>query len=83
MRAGPVARAVRGGVSRRRLRAIVIGLVLLVSTGASVLALALVVDSGGPFDKSFAAQHGAHLAANIDTAAATPAELAATPGCRR
>jgi len=76
--AGPVARAVRGGVSRRRLRTIVTGLVLLVSTAASVLALALVVDSSGPFDKSFAAQHGAHLAANVDTARTTAAELAAT-----
>jgi putative ABC transport system permease protein len=78
MMAGPVARAVRGGVSRRRLLGIVIGLVLLVSTGASILALALVVDSSSPFDKSFAAQQGAHLAASIDPARATPAELAAT-----
>ncbi|HEX4063936.1 MAG TPA: ABC transporter permease [Streptosporangiaceae bacterium] len=78
MRGGPVARAVRGGVSRRRLRTIVIGLVLLVSTGASVLALALVVDSSSPFDHAFAAQRGAHIAASIDTAATTPADLAAT-----
>ena len=39
MRAGPVARAVRGGVTRRRVQTFVIGLVLLVSTAASVLAL--------------------------------------------
>jgi putative ABC transport system permease protein len=76
--AGPVARAVRGGVSRRRVRSVVIGLVLLVSTAASVLALSLVVDSSAPFDHSFAAQHGAHLAASFRTARATPAELAAT-----
>jgi putative ABC transport system permease protein len=78
MRAGPVVRAVRGGVSRRRLRSVVIGLVLLVSTGASVLALALVVDSSSPFDQSFAAQQGAHLAASIDPARASRAEMAAT-----
>ncbi len=78
MRAGPVGRAVRGGVTRRRVQTIVIGLVLLVSTGASVLALALVVDSSAPFDHSFAAQRGAHLAVIVDPARATPADVAAT-----
>jgi putative ABC transport system permease protein len=78
MRAGPVGRAVRGGVARRRVQTIVIALVLLVSTGAAVLALALVVDSSAPFDHSFAAQRGAHLAAVVDPARATPADLAAT-----
>ncbi len=78
MRAGPVARAVRGGVTRRRVQTFVIGLVLLVSTGASVLALSLVVDSSAPFDESFAAQHGAHLAVVVDQSRATAADLAAT-----
>ena len=55
-----------------------IGLVLLVSTGASVLALALVVDSSAPFDHAFAAQHGATSIATVDPARATPAQLAAT-----
>jgi hypothetical protein len=32
MRAGPVGRAVRGGVARRRVQTIVIALVLLIST---------------------------------------------------
>ena len=78
MRTGPVGQAVRGGVSRRRVQTLVIGLVLLVSTAASLLALALVVDSSAPFDHSFAAQHGADLAAVVNPARATPAELAAT-----
>ncbi len=78
MSAGPVARAVRGGVTRRRVQTFVIGLVLLISTGASVLALSLVVDSSAPFDKSFAAQRGAHLALVVDQSRATPADLAAT-----
>ena len=78
MRTGPVGQAVRGGVSRRRVQTLVIGLVLLVSTAASLLALALVVDSSAPFDHSFAAQHGADLAVVVDPARATPAELAAT-----
>ena len=78
MRPGPVARAVRGGLARRRVQTIVITLVLLVSTAASVLALALVVDSNAPFDHAFAAQHGAHLAVTVDSGRATPAQLAAT-----
>ena len=68
----------RGGLTRRRVQTIVIGLVLLVSTGASVLALALVVDSSSPFDRAFAAQHGAHVVATVNPARATGAELAAT-----
>ena len=68
----------RGGLTRRRVQTIVIGLVLLVSTGASVLALALVVDSTAPFDHAFAAQRGADVAVAVDAARATPAELAAT-----
>ena len=68
----------RGGVTRRRVQTFVIGLVLLISTGASVLALSLVVDSSAPFDESFAAQHGAHLAVVVNQSRATPADLAAT-----
>jgi len=76
--AGPVRQAVRGAVARRRVQTLVVGLVLLVSTAASVLAVALVVDSSSPFDHAFAAQRGAHLTATIDTARVTPAQLAAT-----
>ena len=76
--AGPVARAVGGGLARRKVQTLVIGLVLLVSTGACVLALALVVDSSAPFDKAFAAQHGADVVATVDRAVATPGQLAAT-----
>src|SRR5580704_1803624 len=78
MRRGPVARAARGGLTRRRVQTIVIGLVLLISTGASVLALAIVVDSNAPFDHAFRAQHGADVVAAMDTGKATTAELAAT-----
>ena len=75
---GPVARAVGGGLARRKVQTLVIGLVLLVSTGACVLALGLVVDSNTPFDKAFAAQHGADVVATVDRAVATPEQLAAT-----
>ena len=78
MRPGPVARAAAGGLARRRVQTIVIGLVLLVSTGACVLALALIADSNTPFDHAFAAQRGAHAIAVVDPARATAAELAAT-----
>jgi putative ABC transport system permease protein len=78
MRPGPVARAVAGGLTRRRVQTIVIGLVLLVSTGACVLALALIADSSTPFDHAFAAQRGAHVIAVVNPAKATAAELAAT-----
>jgi putative ABC transport system permease protein len=78
MRPGPVARAAAGGLARRRVQTIVTGLVLLVSTGACVLALALIADSSTPFDHAFAAQRGAHVIAVVDPARATAADLAAT-----
>jgi putative ABC transport system permease protein len=53
----------------------VIGLVLLISTAASTLALGLLVDSNAPFDHAFAAQHGSEVTA---TSKASPAQLAAT-----
>jgi putative ABC transport system permease protein len=78
MRPGPVLRAMRGGLTRRRVQAAVIGVVLLASTSASVLGLALAVDSNAPFDHAFTAQRGADVTATVDSATATPGELAAT-----
>jgi putative ABC transport system permease protein len=75
MRASPVVRAARGGLSGRRVQAIVIGLVVLVATAASTLALGLLVDSNAPFDHAFAAQHGSEVTA---ATRASPAQLAAT-----
>ncbi len=76
---GAVARATRGGIGRRRgVQTIVIGLVLVVSSAAAVLGLALLADSNAPFDKAFSAQHGAHLVATVDTTRATPTQFAAT-----
>ena len=70
----PAVRAARGGLAGRRVQAMVIGLVVLVSTAASTLALGLLVDSNAPFDHAFAAQHGAQVMATV-----TPtAQLAAT-----
>lgn len=78
MKRTAVGQALRGGVTRRRLQAVVIGLVLLVSIGASVLGLALLVDSNAPFDTAFAAQHGADATVTVDASKATTAQLTAT-----
>ena len=78
IRDGPTVRAARGGLAGRRVQAMVIGLVVLVSTAASTLALGLLVDSNAPFDHAFAAQHGSHVTAAVNTAQASSAQLAAT-----
>jgi putative ABC transport system permease protein len=79
MSPGAVARAVRGGIGRRRgVQTIVIALVLVVSTASSVLGLALVADSHATFDHAFSAQRGAHVVATVEASRATPAQLAAT-----
>src|SRR5258708_27540715 len=80
MRTMPAVRAARGGLAGRRVQALVIGLVVLISTAASALALGLLVDANAPFDQGFAAQHGAHLVATVDSARATAAQLARVPG---
>jgi putative ABC transport system permease protein len=59
MRPVPIATAARGGLSGRRVQAVVIGLVVFCSTAATTLALGLLVDSRAPFNRAFAAQHGA------------------------
>jgi putative ABC transport system permease protein len=71
MKAIPAVRAARGGLSGRKVQAIVIGAVVLVSTAASTLALSMLVDSNAPFDHAFAAQHGAQVTATVSGATAT------------
>jgi putative ABC transport system permease protein len=78
MRARPVVRAVSGGVTRRKVQAVVIFTVLLVSTATATLGLGLLRTSNSPFQHSFAAQRGAEVAASIDSARATTGQLAAT-----
>jgi hypothetical protein len=75
MSAVPVLRGVPGGAARRPVQAVVIGLVVLVSTAAGTLALGLLFDPGAPFDRAFAARHGAEVTA---ASTAAPARLAAT-----
>jgi putative ABC transport system permease protein len=76
MTAIPAVRAARGGLSGRKIQAIVIGTVILVSTAASTLALGMLVDSNSPFDHAFAAQRGADVTATVT--GATGRELDAT-----
>jgi putative ABC transport system permease protein len=73
-----IMRAARGGLGGRRLQAVVIALVVLACTTASVLAVGILVDSQSPFDRGFAAQHGADVAADMSLSAASSARLAAT-----
>jgi len=75
---GAVLRAVRGGLTRRRLQTGIVGLVVLISTAAATLALGLAVDARAPFDHAFAAQHGADAALAVNLGRVTPAQLAAT-----
>jgi putative ABC transport system permease protein len=73
-----IIRAARGGLGGRRLQAVVIGLVVLACTAAAVLAVGMLVDSQSPFDRGFAAQHGADVTADMSLSAASSAQLAAT-----
>ncbi|MBO3746280.1 ABC transporter permease [Streptosporangiaceae bacterium NEAU-GS5] len=58
--------AILAGVSRRRLTAVVVALVVLASGTASVLGLGLLAASDAPFDHAFAQQSGAHAVAAFD-----------------
>ncbi len=69
--------AARGGLGGRRLQAVIIGLVVLVSTAASTLALGMLADAHSPFDRAFASQHGADLAFAVDTSVASAAQVTA------
>ncbi len=73
-----IIRAARGGLGGRRLQAVVIGLVVLACTAASVLAVGMLADSRSPFDRGFAAQNGADVTADMSLSAASSAQLAAT-----
>lgn len=59
-------RAARAAVRRRRLQTVVIGVVVLFSTAALVVAVALLDASSAPFERAFAAQRGAHVVAAFE-----------------
>ena len=72
-----VFRAARGGLGGRKLQAVIIGLVVLVATAASTLALGMLADAHSPFDHAFASQRGADLAVTVDTSVASAAQITA------
>jgi putative ABC transport system permease protein len=72
-----VFRAARGGLGGRKLQAVIIGLVVLVATAASTLALGMLADAHSPFDHAFAAQKGADVAVTVDTSVASAAQITA------
>ena len=71
-------RAALRGLGGRRLQAAIIFLVVLVSTATSVVALGLLADAHGPFDKAFAAARGADVTVLADTSLASAVRLSAT-----
>ncbi len=78
-RLGPV-RTASGGLLRHKVQAVVIGMVLLVSTASATLGLALLAATDAPFQHAFAAQHGADLTVTVNAARASAPRLAATRG---
>jgi putative ABC transport system permease protein len=73
-----VVRAGWAAVRRRRLQSLVIGAVVLLSSGTALLALGLLVASSAPFDRAFTHQQGAHATASFDAAKVSGTDLAAT-----
>ncbi|HJY96508.1 MAG TPA: hypothetical protein VJ371_16270, partial [Streptosporangiaceae bacterium] len=71
-------RTATGGMLRHKVQAVVLGMVLLVSTASATLGLALLAASDAPFQHAFAAQDGAHLSLTVNPAHAGAAQLAAT-----
>ena len=71
-------RTATGGLLRHKVQAVVIGMVLLVSTASATLGFALLAASNAPFQHAFGAQHGADVTVTVNAARASSAELAAT-----
>jgi putative ABC transport system permease protein len=72
-----VFRAARGGLGGRKLQAVIIGLVVLVATAASTLALGMLADAHSPFDHAFASQKGADVAITVNTSVASASQITA------
>src|SRR5271170_7134426 len=72
-----VFRAARGGLGGRKLQAVIIGLVVLVATAASTLALGMLADAHSPFNHAFTSQEGADIAVTVDTSVASAAQITA------
>ena len=75
---GPVWRASRAAVKRRKVQTFVIGLVVALSAMSAVLGLGLLQASTGPFEQAFGQQNGAHAVVAFDGGRASAQQLAAT-----
>jgi putative ABC transport system permease protein len=73
-----VVRTASGGMLRHKVQALVLCMVLLVSTASATLGLALLEASNGPFTHAFAAQNGADITLTVNADKATAAQLAAS-----
>jgi putative ABC transport system permease protein len=71
-------RTATGGLRRHKMQAVVIAMVLLVSTASATLGFALLAASNTPFAHAFAAQRGADVTVTANAARASSAQLAAT-----
>ena len=71
-------RTATGGMTRHKVQAVVIGMVLLVSTASATLGLTLLAAGNAPFAHAFSAQHGADVTVTVNAARAGTAELTAT-----
>ena len=71
-------RTATGGMLRHKVQAVVIGMVLLISTASATLGFALLAANDGPFQQAFNAQDGAHLSVTVNPARADVAQLAST-----
>ncbi len=72
-----VFRAARGGLGGRKLQGVIIGLVVLVATAASTLALGMLADAHSPFDHAFASQKGADVAVTVSSSVASVSQITA------
>jgi hypothetical protein len=71
-------RTATGGLLRHKMQAVVIAMVLLVSTASATLGFALLAASNTPFTHAFDAQHGADVTVTVNAARASSAQLAGT-----
>jgi putative ABC transport system permease protein len=78
---GPV-RTASGGLRRHKVQAVVLGMVLLVSTASATLGFALLAASNAPFNHAFGTQRGADVTVTVNAARTTAAKLAATAKLR-
>jgi putative ABC transport system permease protein len=69
---------VRAGVGRKRLQTLVMTLTTMTAVTASVLAGGLLLDSQGPYQRAFDAQHGAHLSADFSGGVVDAGRLTST-----